>query len=66
LQHLCAQDPSYGSFQDVLRLAKVLEARYGRGVASAAVLVAASSAYASVKQGAVLVAGAATAIGACS
>ncbi|MDH4481768.1 MAG: hypothetical protein QE279_03580 [Rhodoferax sp.] len=23
LEHLCAQDPSYGSFQDVLRLAKV-------------------------------------------
>ena len=50
----------------LLRLAKVLEARYGRGVASAAVLVAASSAYATVKQGAVLVAGAAVAIGACS
>ena len=23
LQHLCGQDPSYGSFQDVLRRAKV-------------------------------------------
>jgi hypothetical protein len=50
----------------LLRLAKVLEARYGRGVASAAVLVAASSAYATIKQGAVVVTGAAVAIGACS
>ena len=50
----------------LMRLAKVLEARYGRGTGAAVALVAAAGTYASIKQGAVLVAGAATLVGACS
>ena len=50
----------------LLRLAKVLEARYGRGTSAALALVSAAGTYAWIKQGAVLVTGAAVAVGACS
>lgn len=50
----------------LLRLAKVLEARYGRGGGAALALVATSVAYSQIKTGAVAITGAAVALGACS